>query len=192
MTREQVKQFIKTTFGIEEPTDEMVSAYLNNVNGAIKVEKDKADLLKEEAEKAKALQAELDAINAEKMSDIEKANAETEKANKQIAELQKQVSDMKVRNKLAEMGITGEQADKFFDKDGQIDFDNLGQIISEREKNASALKEKELLDKTPNPSGSVGGSTPEKSEAEKFAESYAKNLSANNKSSNDALASYLN
>ena len=192
MTREQVKQFIKTTFGIEEPTDEMVSAYLNNVNGAIKVEKDKADLLKEEAEKAKTLQAELDAINAEKLSDIEKANAETEKANKQIAELQKQVSDMKVRNKLAEMGITGEQADKFFDKDGQIDFDNLGQIISEREKNASALKEKELLDKTTNPSGSVGGATPEKSEAEKFAENYAKSVSANNKSSNDALASYLN
>ena len=36
-------------------------------------------------------QDQLDAINAEKMSDIEKANAETEKANTQIANLQKQI-----------------------------------------------------------------------------------------------------
>lgn len=189
MTREQCKQFIKTTFGIEEPTDEMINAYLNNVNGAIKTEKEKADLLKSEAEKAKDLQAQLDAINAEKMSDIEKANAETQKANDQIAILQKQIKAMETRTKLAELGITGEQADKFFSETGEINFDILGQVISDREKQASALKEKELLKDTPNPSGSGGDST--ETEAEKLAKSIGQRMAESNKVTSDVLSHYI-
>ena len=75
MTREQAKQFL-VTVGVAEPTDEQISAYLNSVNGAVKAEKDKADALKKDADLAKELQEKLDAINAEKMSDIEKANAD--------------------------------------------------------------------------------------------------------------------
>lgn len=188
MTREQSKQFIKTTFGIEEPTDEMINAYLNNVNGAIKTEKEKADLLKSEAEKAKDLQAQLDAINAEKMSDIEKANAETQKANDQIAILQKQIKAMETRTKLAELGITGEQADKFFSETGEINFDILGQVINDRETKAAALKEKELIKATPNPNG---GGEKAKSEAEVFAESFGQRMAENNKVTSDVMSHYI-
>lgn len=188
MTREQSKQFIKTTFGIEEPTDEMINAYLNNVNGAIKTEKDKADLLKSEAEKAKELQAQLDAINAEKMSDIEKANAETQKANDQIASLQKQIKAMETRTKLAELGITGEQADKFFSETGEINFDILGQVITDRETKAAALKEKELIKNTPNPNG---GGEKTKSEAEVFAESFGQRMAESNKVTSDVMSHYI-
>ena len=155
MSREQCKQFISTTFGIEadKVTDEQITAYLNNVNGAVKAEKYRADALKKDADLAKDLQGKLDAINAEKMSDIEKAQAETQKANEQIADLQKQMKLMEIQKKLAGIGCTGEQADKFFDENGEINFDTLGQIISEREKQAGALKEKELLANTPNPGG---------------------------------------
>ena len=192
MTREQTKQFISSTFGIdaENVTDEMITSYLNNVNGAIKAEKDSADALKSEAEKAKDLQSQLDAINAEKMSDVEKANAETEKANKQIAELQKQMKAMETKAKLAELGIVGEQADKFFGENGELNFDVLSQVISERENNASALKEKELLKGTPNFEGS--GEPPKESEAESFAKSVGQRQASENKVTSDVLSHYTN
>lgn len=190
MTREQAKQFL-VTVGVAEPTDEQITAYLNNVNGAVKAEKDKADALKKDADLAKELQGKLDAIEAEKLSDIEKANKETEKANAEIADLKKQMKQMQTMNKLAELGITGENAEKLIDANGEINFDVLGQVISEKEKSASELKEKELLDKTPNPSGALGGGEPEKTDAEKFAESYAKRVAESNKATSDAMASYL-
>ena len=190
MTREQAKQFL-VTVGVAEPTDEQITAYLNNVNGAVKAEKDKADALKKDADLAKELQEKLDAINAEKMSDIEKANAETEKANKQVEALTKKVKRMETMHKLADLKITGDDAEKLIDENGEVNFEVLGKVISEREKSASELKEKELLDKTPDPSGALGGGEPEKTEAEKFAEAYAKNMAESNKTTNDALASYL-
>lgn len=190
MTREQTKQFISSTFGIESEnvTDEMITSYLNNVNGAIKAEKDRADALKNEAERAKDLQSQLDAINAEKMSDVEKANAETEKANNQIAVLQKQIKAMETKTKLAEHGITGEQAEKFFNENGEVNFDVLGQIISEREKNASALKEKELLKGTPNFEGGI--EPPKESEAESFAKTIGQKQASENKVTSDVLSHY--
>lgn len=191
MTREQAKQFL-VTVGVAEPTDEQITAYLNNVNGAVKAEKDKADALKKDADLAKELQEKLDAINAEKMSDIEKANAETEKANKQVEALTKKVKRMETMHKLADLKITGDDAEKLIDENGEVNFEVLGKVISEREKSASELKEKELLDKTPDPSGALGGGEPEKTEAEKFAEAYVKNIAESNKTTNDALASYLN
>lgn len=190
MTREQAKQFL-VTVGVAEPTDEQISAYLNSVNGAVKAEKDKAEALKKDADLAKELQEKLDAINAEKMSDIEKANAETEKANKQVEELTKKVKRMETMHKLADLKITGDDAEKLIDENGEVNFEVLGKVISEREKSASELKEKELLDGTPDPSGALGGGEPEKSEAEKFAETYAQSRAESNKSTNDALASYL-
>lgn len=190
MTREQCKQFISQTFGVEEPTDEQISAYLNNVNGAIKSEKDRADALKKDADLAKDLKSQLDAINAEKMTDIEKANAETEKANAKIADLEKQMKAMETKTKLAELGIVGEQAEKFFGENGELNFEVLGQVISEREKKASADKEKELFDSTPNPNG--GSGTPEqKSEAETFAEGYGKRVAESNKVTSDVMSHYI-
>lgn len=193
MTREQCKQFISQTFGIEPDnvTDEQITAYLNNVNGAIKAEKDRADALKTEAEKAKSLQAQIDAIEAEKMTDIEKANKATEMANSQIADLQGQIKKMETKAKLAELGITGDQADKFFGESGEINFEVLGQVISEREKKASELKEKEYLDKMPTPRGGKG-SEDQKTEAERFAENYGKSVAESNKVASDVLSHYTN
>ncbi len=190
MNREQTKQFISTTFGIEpdKVTDEQITAYLNNVNGAIKAEKDRADALKKDADLSKELKAQLDAINAEKMSDVEKANAETQKANEQIADLQKQIKAMETRSKLAELGITGEQAEKFFSETGEINFDILGQVITDRETKAAALKEKELIKNTPNPNG---GGEKTKSEAEVFAESFGQRMAESNKVTSDVMSHYI-
>lgn len=189
MTRTQASDFLKT-LGIEEPTDEQISNYLNSVNGAVKSEKDRADKLKADASMVDDLKAQLEALNNQNLSDVEKANKETEKANAQIAELQKEIKAMQTRTKLAELGIIGETADALFGVDGSMNFDVLGQIISDREKNASALKEKEILAKTPNPEG--GKKQDEKTEAENIAISLGKEMANSNSNTEGILSQYIN
>ena len=157
--------------------------------GAIKAEKDRADALKSDADLAKDLQAKLDAIEAEKLSDVEKANKATEKANSEISELKEQIKYMQTKTKLAECGIVGDQADNFFDKTGNINFDVLRQIISDREKIASETKEKEILAKTPNPGGTPNGD--KTTEAETFAKSFGQSISEGNKITSDVLSHYV-
>lgn len=159
MTREQAKKNL-IAFGIEEPTEEQVTNYLNQIGAETKKEKDRADGYKANADKAAELQAELDRINEQNLSDIEKANKATETANNRVAELEKQVKSMQLRTGLAEQGIVGEQADKLIESlsGGSFDTALLGQIISDREKAAIAKQEKDDLNNTKNPDGGNGGS----------------------------------
>ena len=193
MTREQAKANL-VACGIEEPTDDQITNYLNQVNSAVKSEKDRADKYKTEADKAAALQKKLEDLNNQGLSEVEKANKATETANARIAELEKSLKNMTIQNKLSALGITGEDAIKFFDENGELNFDILGQILSTREKNAAAAKEAELAGNAGNPGGNGrnGENSDEKTEAERFATNYAKNTAANNKVANDAMASYLN
>lgn len=190
MNRVQATEFLKT-LGIEEPSDEQVTNYLNSLNGAIKSEKDRADKLKADASLVDDLKAQIEALNNQNLTDTEKAQKETEKANLQIAELQKQIKAMETKTKLAELGITGDTATALFGEDGSINFETLGQIISERETKASSLKEQELMKKNPTPQGGNNGQG-EKSDAEKLAESFGKTEAESNKVANDILASYIN
>ena len=59
MTREDAKKNL-IACGIAEPTDEQITNYLNQVNGAIKTEKDRAEKYKAESEKVTDLQKQLD------------------------------------------------------------------------------------------------------------------------------------
>ena len=193
MTREQAKANL-VAFGIAEPSDEIVTNYLNQVNGAVKTEKERADRLSKEAEKVSALQAQLDELNNKGLSEVEKANKLTEQANSRIAELEKSLKAMETEKKLAELGIVGDDAKNLFGENGELNFETLGQVISAREKKAATEKETELAGKAGNPGGTGSGvdeSGETKTEAESFAENYAKSVAANNKASNDALASYL-
>lgn len=155
MNRVQAMENLKS-FGIEEPTDEQVTAYLNQVHGESNKEKARADALKAQADKVAELEKLLESANDEKLSDIEKANKATEQANAQIAELNKKIADMELKAQLAEKGIVGEDAENLI-KDGKLDIETLGKIISDREKASASAKEKEILKDTPNPSGNSGG-----------------------------------
>ena len=135
----------------------------------------------------------LEELNSKGLSEVELANKATEKANAKIAELEKSLKTMTVQNKLSALGITGEEATKFFDENGELNFDTLGQVLTNREKAAAIAKEKELAGNAGNPGGNGGngGGEPQKTAAETFAESYAKSVAENSKAANDALASYL-
>lgn len=159
MTRTQALENLKS-FGIEEPTDEQVTAYLNQIGGETKKEKDRAEAYKAQADKASELKQKLDELNNANLSEVEKANKATEQANAQIAELNKKIEQMELKAQLAEKGIVGEDADKLIGADGKLDIEVLGKIISDRETASASAKEKELLDGTPNPQGNnAGGGT---------------------------------
>lgn len=156
MTRVQAEEHLRS-LGIEAPTDEQISAYLNQIGSETKKEKDRADAYKAQAGKVSELEKQLDDLNSANMSEVEKANKATEDANKQIAELNKKIAQMELKAQLAEKGIVGEDAENLIDADGKLDIETLGKIISEREIASASAKEKELLDSTPSPQGILGG-----------------------------------
>lgn len=175
MTRQQAEAQLKA-MGIAEPTKESIDSFLNTVNGEVQREKDRADKYKVEADKVTELQKQLDDINNQSLSDIDKVNKALEQANATNAKLERQIATMQTKAKLAEMGITGESADKLFDDKGTISLDVLGQILSDTKASAAAAKEAELAGKAGNPAGASGGSDGAEDSSE--GAMYAKQFSA--------------
>ena len=191
MNREQATANLKS-IGIEEPTQEQITNYLNQVNGETKREKDRADKYKADAELTAQLQAKIDEINNANLSELEKANLQTETANKKIAELEKDIKIMNLKTSLAENGIVGEDADNIVNglSAGTLDANALGSLISKKVELAVAEKEKEFLLNTPNPNSGTGNPD-EKSDAEKLAEKIGGTIGGDNKVSTDFVSKYL-
>lgn len=189
MTREMARQNL-IGFGIAEPTDEQITNYLNQIGAETKGYKEKLASAGDKDNRIAELEKELEKINKQNMSDIELANAERDKALSSVANLEKQIENMITKTELAKLGITGELADTLVSGNGKLDFVALGQIISDREKNAVSEYEKKALENTPNPSGNKGKDEPQKTEAERIAESLGKSASATGKDSEAIIASY--
>ena len=194
MTREQAKQVL-IGMGVEEPSDEQVTKYLDSVTGEVKKEKDKNTSLKEKADKAEALQKELDELKQQNMTDAEKAELERQKekaANeKRISDLetalansQKEALTGKITSIFANAGMQGDvyvRAIKAFSnmdaedalKEAQAFVDGISEVNKTTLDTAKAAWEKEALENTPNPGGGTnGGKKEEKSKAEKYFEKY--------------------
>lgn len=207
MTREQAKQVL-IGMGIEEPSDEQVTKYLDSVTGEVKKEKDKNTSLKEKADKAEALQKELDELKQQNMTDAEKAELERQKekaANeKRISDLesalatsQKEALTGKITSIFANAGMKGDAyagAIKAFSnmnaKDALKEAQTFVDGISVENKNAldtaKAAWEKEALENTPNPGGGKSGGKPEKkSEASEYAKAYSARMNQEAKAADD-------
>lgn len=171
MTREQAKQKL-VALGVAEPTEEQVTDFLNTIGAETKKEKDRADGLKAKADKADELQTQLDDLNSQNLSDIEKANKALETANNRIAELEKAQAIAERRNIVSEkFKVTSDQAKRIVKDDGNFDYDVLGQIISDKEQAAATAKEQEIASNATNPGGgSAGGADDTKPEDVKNAE----------------------
>ena len=157
MTREQAKQKL-VALGIAEPTEEQVTDFLNTIGTETKKEKDRADGLKAKADKADELQTQLDDLNSQNLSDIEKANKALETANSRIAELERAQAITERRNIVSEkFKVTSDQAKQIVKDDGNFDYDVLGQIISDKEQAAATAKEQEIASNATNPGGGSAG-----------------------------------
>lgn len=207
MTREQAKQVL-IGMGIEEPSDEQVSKYLDSVTGEVKKEKDKNTSLKEKADKAEALQKELDELKQQNMTDAEKAELERQKekaANeKRISDLetalansQKEALTGKITSIFASAGMKGDAytgAIKAFSvlpaadalNEAQSFVDGISEVNKTTLDTAKAAWEKEALENTPNPGGGAGNSNEtKKSDASEYAKAYSARMNPEIKPADD-------
>ena len=153
----------------EENADKIMADYGSTVQKA----NAKAEQYKAKADKADELQSQLDELNSQNMTEVEKATKALESANQKIAELEKRdVIRTQRANAMEKFGLTAEQASKVVTDDGATDYEVLSQIFADSKKSAVAEYEKQKLDGTPNPGGSTGGTgKDEKPEDVKNAES---------------------
>ena len=150
MTRNEVKELFKS-WGIEEPTDEQVTDYLNRIQKEVKTAEDKANRYKADADKVRDLEKQIEEMNTASMTDLEKANKATEDAIKEVNSLKATVKQMELLKSLADIGIVGDDASGLVGEDGSLNTEKLGEIITAREKSAVATYQKQALDSTPAP-----------------------------------------
>lgn len=138
----------------EENADKIMADYGSGIQKA----NSRADALKAKADKADELQTQLDELNSKGLSDLEKVTKDLEKANNKVAELEKAQAIATQRNSVVEkFKVTAEQAKQIVKDDGSLDYDVLGQIISDKETAAATAKEQEIANKAGNPGGGNGG-----------------------------------
>lgn len=202
MTREDVKKIFP------DATDEQITSFLNQSNSDVAKEKAKNQKLKEDAEKAKALETELEELKKQNMSEAEKAELERQKekaANeKRISDLetalktaQKEALTGKITSIFASAGMKGDAyagAIKAFSnmdaedalKEAQNFVDEISEVNKSTLDTAKAAWEKEALENTPNPGGGKSGGEPEKkSEASEYAKAYSAKMCPENKPADD-------
>lgn len=202
MTREDVKKIFP------DATDEQITSFLNQSNSDVAKEKAKAQKVKEQAEKADALEKELEELKKQNMSESEKAELERQKekaANeKRISDLesalkaaQKDALTGKITSIFASAGMKGDAyagAIKAFSnmdaedalKEAQAFVDGISEVNKSTLDTAKAAWEKEALENTPNPGGGKSGGEPEKkSEASEYAKAYSAKMCPENKPADD-------
>ena len=202
MTREDVKKIFP------DATDEQITSFLNQSNSDVAKEKAKAQKVKEQAEKADALEKELEELKQQNMTDAEKAELERQKekaANEKrisdiesaLATSQREALTGKITSIFASAGMKGDAyagAIKAFSnmdaEDALKEAQNFVDGISEEKKStldtAKAAWEKEALENTPNPGGGKSGGEPEKkSEASEYAKAYSAKMCPENKPADD-------
>jgi DNA repair ATPase RecN len=202
MTREDVKKIFP------DATDEQITSFLNQSNSDVAKEKAKAQKVKEQADKADALEKELEELKQQNMTEAEKAELERQKekaANeKRISDLesalatsQKEALIGKITSIFANAGMKGDAyagAIKAFSnmnaedalKEAQTFVDGISVENKNALDTAKAAWEKEALDNTPNPGGGKSGGEPEKkSEASEYAKAYSAKMCPENKPADD-------
>ena len=168
----------------EENADKIMADYGSTVQKA----NAKAEQYKAKADKADELQSQLDELNNQNMTEVEKATKALESANQKIAELEKRdIIRTQRANAMEKFGLTAEQASKVVTDDGATDYEVLGQIFADSKKSAIAEYEKQKLEGTPNPGGSTGGSGEEKTTAERLVEKFY----GGQKQENNILSHYV-
>lgn len=197
MTREQAKQSL-ISLGIETPTDEQITNYLNQVNGETQKEKDKVNQYKEKAEKFDGIQAELEAEKQKNMTAEEKLAAAEKLANEKALELTKKTNKLDVEKILVGAGLAEDEykdlIDRFVGEDleaSKAAATAFASVISKQKEAAVQKTKEELMKGTCTPGGSAGGGGTELSDAEKIATTLGKSAVGSSKETKTIIDQYL-
>ncbi len=195
MTREQAKQML-ITLGIEEPTDEQITSYLNSVNGEVQKEKTKLQTDKAEFERLKKVEEELEVERNKNLTAEQKLQAELEKAQLMQKDFAKKTNQLEVEKLFVGAGLTKDDYTEYIDllvsdnAETSLKLANglIGTLTKQKEATEKKVKA-DLLNGTPLPDGGKGtGDT--KTEAEKFVEGLIETKANADKASQEALNYY--
>lgn len=167
MTREDVTKMFP------DATADQITNMLNQVNSEVSRERSKVDRYKEDAKKAEELQRQIDELKRGKMTEMERLTQDLEDSKARVAELERIGA---IRDKRAaaceKWNLTGEQAAKVIKDDGELDYDLLGEYMAGQRTAAVEEYKKQELERTPNPTGGIGGQN--ENSALQFAKAAAK------------------
>lgn len=196
MKREEAKQKL-IDLGITEPTEEQISSLLDSVTAETKAEKARADKYKADADKAKELEAKVTELESKNLTDGEKQQKENEALQLQIKALTESNFRTEAKAILAKAGLPDESIEALLPGMIADSLENTqarakAYVAAMNKSIENAIKEhdKSALDDTRVPGGK-GNEPGEKTEAEKFAESFGKEAGESAKASADIVSSYL-
>lgn len=182
MTREQAKKNL-IALGIAEPTDEQITGYLNQHNGEVKKVQEDADKWKKEAEKAEELQKQLDGIEQQNLSELEREKKARETAEKTAADLQKQLTQSAIEGIFAKANLSGEEFVGMMSALSALELEAAKTSaeafvtgISKRDEANKTQWQKETFNNTPNPGAGdppVNTDPGKKSAAAEYAKQYS-------------------
>lgn len=150
MTREEVMAIMP------DATKEQIDAFLNRFNKDIAAERTASQKLRAKADTADDLKKQLDAINEQGMTEMQKIQKQLDAAEKRAEAAENSVKRLESLNKLAEIGITGETAEKYIDSISAGDsshIDVLGLILTSAKENAAKDMERQIAENSDIPSG---------------------------------------
>lgn len=197
ITREQAKKNL-IGFGIEEPAEEQITNYLNQVNDEAIKEKNKADKLKEKADLYDQAQEELETERQKNMSAEEKLAAAEQAAKEKERAFVLKANRLEAKAIYAAAGIADADSEKLLEKgvfESLEDTKAFAQSIVDIRKTSmeAAVQQakEELMDNTNTSGGNSGGASgEEKPEDAKFAEEVAASFGGVNKESEKAFENY--
>lgn len=188
MKRSEAKQKL-IDLGIAEPTEEQISSLLDSVTAETKP-------LQEKANKADDLQKQLDDLQSQNLTDVEKAQQENEKLQQQIAELRSDGFKSEAKAILKGSGLEDADIEALLpgmiaglDKVEDVQARTNAYVSAMNKVRDNAIKEhdKDVLDGTGTPGGEGSGDDG-KSNAEKI----AAKLFGGKKQENSILSHYVN
>jgi hypothetical protein len=195
MTREEAKKIL-TTLGIEEPSEEQVTKYLDALQGETKSERDKSKALKEKADKADELQKLLDEKDESTLSEIQKSQKQNELLQEQIKTLTSQSYSSSAKSILSQSGLTEEDMEAILPgmiadslENTQARANAYVSAINKIKESTIKAKDEEFLKKTGKPGGG-SGSEPEKTLDIKFAEQLSQTKASQDKAAIEGLSNF--
>lgn len=188
MTRAEARKNL-VLIGIESPSEEQISNYLDQVNGENESIRSRAERYKEESKRATELQKQLDEIEKQNLTELERMTKRAEEAEALANARQLELTTSKIESIFAKGGLTGDvyaSAIKAFSAMSVDDAISTAEAfvsgISETKKaeleTAKTEWEKEKLLNTPNPDLSDPNNRKEEPEEKpSIAAEYAKKYS---------------
>lgn len=175
MTRDEARRNL-STLGIAEPDETVVTNYLNQFHAQSKPEPNPEPTPKPPTNWSET--------------------QEYKDMQRQIEEMRNEGIKKDIRAYAAEKGLTGEQAETILSgfsvnlETAKAAIDSLATVITDRETAAAQRKEQEIANGSTAPNGGASGGEPQKTEAEKWVESYSKSLSDANATAQSIVDAY--